>query len=101
MKRAAEADVDRLVEIAIAQVQYSLETISAQVGSGVEPVRSDCHQDAEYLDAKEIGRLQRDMHRSFEAGMESNRKRLIRRSITGQTDGQEGLGPRLVVVARA
>ncbi|KAF4752603.1 hypothetical protein FOZ63_016331, partial [Perkinsus olseni] len=69
----AEANRERLVEAAVVECQYSLESIYTQ--------------DAEYLDIEEIQRLQEKMRHSFKAGVEHHRMKLIRRIVSGQSRG--------------
>ncbi|KAF4706444.1 hypothetical protein FOZ62_014583, partial [Perkinsus olseni] len=68
MKGIAEANRERLVEAAVVECQYSLESIYTQ--------------DAEYLDIEEIQRLQEKMRHSFKAGVEHHRMKLIRRIVS-------------------
>ncbi|KAF4738377.1 hypothetical protein FOZ62_025124 [Perkinsus olseni] len=68
MKRIVEANREKLVEIAVVECQYSLESIYTQ--------------DAEYLDIEEIERLQEKMRDSFKAGVENHRRKLIRRIVS-------------------
>ncbi|KAF4758523.1 hypothetical protein FOZ63_009305 [Perkinsus olseni] len=70
MKGIAEANRERLVEAAVVECQYSLESMYTQ--------------DAEYLDIEEIERLQEKMRDSFKAGVENRRMNLIRRIVSGQ-----------------
>ncbi|KAF4663213.1 hypothetical protein FOZ61_001839 [Perkinsus olseni] len=70
MKGIAEANRERLMEAALLECQYSLESIYTQ--------------DAEYLDIEEIQRLQGKMRDSFKAGVEHHRMKLIRRIVSGQ-----------------
>ncbi|KAF4716539.1 hypothetical protein FOZ62_015041, partial [Perkinsus olseni] len=70
MKGIAEANREMLVEAAVLECQYSLESIYTQ--------------DAEYLNIEEIQRLQEKMRDSFKAGVENHRMKLIRRIVSGQ-----------------